>query len=337
MTAADPFSPSDPVPDSTPRSRSAPTRDPLPPTAADPALAAPSTSPPNVDNQAATSALTNDMSTLDQSGSAESTPTRLASAEQSRPGDASPADHPIGQPPGARASDADFGAEGPSDQERVAQVSPDRGPTEWTQGPPVGVGPHPLPWPENPCYDIDLLAHGDARNVIDRYRYWTREAIVADLDTRRHPLHVAIENFTHDLNIGTVVRTANAFAVQEVHIVGRRRWNRRGAMVTDRYQHLRHHDDIAGLLRCAADKGLTVVAVDNTPGSVRLESTTLPRDCLLLFGSESEGLSPEARSGAALTVSIAQFGSTRSINAGVAAGIAMHAWIRQHADLGTAW
>ena len=87
---------------------------------------------------------------------------------------------------------------------------------------PVGVGPHPLPWPSDPRFDPELLAAGDARNVVDRYRYWRREAIVADLDTRRHPLHVAIENFGHDMNIGTVVRTANAFAVAAVHIVGRR-------------------------------------------------------------------------------------------------------------------
>lgn len=210
------------------------------------------------------------------------------------------------------------------------------GPTEWNAAP-VGVGPHPQPWPAGARYDPELLAHGDTRNVIDRYRYWRREAIVADLDGRRHPLHVAIENFAHDANIGTVVRTANAFAAREVHIVGRRRWNRRGAMVTDRYQHVRHHPDVASLLALAADRGLTVVAVDNLPGSIPIESTELPRDCLLLFGGESAGLSDDARAGAATTVSIAQFGSTRSINAGVAAGIAMHAWIRQHADLSAAW
>jgi tRNA G18 (ribose-2'-O)-methylase SpoU len=199
------------------------------------------------------------------------------------------------------------------------------------------VGPHPLPWPEDARYDPELLVGGDTRNVIDPYRYWRREAIVADLDARRHPLHVAIENFGHDMNIGTVVRTANAFAVAAVHIVGRRRWNRRGAMVTDRYQHLIHHDSVEAVLAFAAGAGLTVVAVDNTPGSVPLETVALPRECLLLFGAESPGLTDAARAGAALTVSIAQFGSTRSINAGVAAGIAMHAWIRQHADLDAAW
>ena len=214
--------------------------------------------------------------------------------------------------------------------------SDEPGPTEWTTAP-VGVGPHPAPWPGGEQYDPELLARGDDRNVVDRYRYWRREAIVADLDERRHPLEVAIENFAYDANIGTVVRTANAFAVGEVHIVGRKRWNRRGAMVTDRYQHLRHHPDVGSLLRLADERRLTVVAVDNLTGSVPIETTALPRDCLLLFGAESAGLSAAARAGATRTVSIAQFGSTRSINAGVAAGIAMHAWIRQHADLTAAW
>jgi tRNA G18 (ribose-2'-O)-methylase SpoU len=209
-------------------------------------------------------------------------------------------------------------------------VDPEAGPTEW--GGSVGVGPWAGPWPDDPRYDPQLLAEGDRRNVVDRYRYWTLEAVVADLDTRRHPFHVAIENFEHDLNIGTVVRTANAFLAAEVHVVGRRRWNRRGAMVTDRYQHLRHHPDVAGVLAFAAAEGLTVVAVDNGPDAVPLETVALPQRSLLLFGQEGPGLTPAARAGAARTVSIAQFGSTRSLNAGVAAGIAMHAWVRQHAD-----
>jgi tRNA G18 (ribose-2'-O)-methylase SpoU len=208
-------------------------------------------------------------------------------------------------------------------------VTDEGGPTEW--GTTVGVGPWEGPWPEGPRYDPELLAHGDRRNVADRYRYWTVAAIVEDLDRRRHPFHVAIENLGHDLNIGSIVRTANAFLAAEVHIVGRRRWNRRGAMVTDRYQHLRHHEEVEGLLRFAEGAGLTLVAVDTGPGSVPLETTDLPERALLLFGQEGPGLSPEARAAAGLTVSIAQFGSTRSINVAVAAGIAMHAWIRRHA------
>lgn len=210
------------------------------------------------------------------------------------------------------------------------------GPTEWG-GVGHGVGPWTGPLPDDPRYDPQLLRDGDSRNVVDAYRYWTREAIVADIDTRRNPLHVAIENFGHDANIGGVVRTANAFAVDTVHIVGRRRWNRRGAMVTDRYQRLRHHDTTAELLAFAGQAGLTVVAVDNVGGAVRLEEAALPRDCLMVFGQEGPGITDETRAGAALTVSIAQFGSTRSINASVAAGIAMHAWIRQHADISRAW
>ncbi|MCB1293072.1 MAG: RNA methyltransferase [Gordonia sp.] len=211
------------------------------------------------------------------------------------------------------------------------------GPTEWQAGEPVGVGPWEGAWPEGARYDPELLTAGDTRNVVDAYRYWTREAIVADIDARRHPFHVAIENFAHDANIGTVVRTANAFAAAAVHIVGRRRWNRRGAMVTDRYQHLMHHETVDELMVWAGEQGLAVVAVDNTPGSVPLETADLPRECVLLFGQEGPGVSDIAQRHADLTVSIAQFGSTRSINAGVAAGIAMHAWIRQHADLNQAW
>ncbi|PRX47517.1 tRNA G18 (ribose-2'-O)-methylase SpoU [Prauserella shujinwangii] len=211
------------------------------------------------------------------------------------------------------------------------------GPTEWVARGEVGVGPWPGPWPDDDRYDPELLEHGDRRNVVDAYRYWRREAIVSDMDTRRHPFHVAIENFQHDHNIGTVVRTANAFAAAAVHIVGKRRWNRRGAMVTDRYQHLHHHATVAGLAEFAGERGLTVVAVDNMPGAEPVETAELPRECVLLFGQEGPGLSGEAKDVAERVVSIAQFGTTRSINAGVAAGIVMHTWIRQHADPGLAW
>ncbi|APT85549.1 RNA methyltransferase [Corynebacterium aquilae DSM 44791] len=217
----------------------------------------------------------------------------------------------------------------------------ERGPTEWFPAR-RGVGPweeeHPgQPRPSDERYDPELLDGGDSRNVVDAYRYMTRDAIVADIDTRRHELHIAIENFENDANIGTVVRTANAFAVATVHIVGRRRWNRRGAMVTDRYQHLLHHDSVADLMAWAREQDLTVVAIDNTPGCVPLETAELPRRCLLLFGQEGPGVSEDAQQAATMTCSIAQFGSTRSINVGVASGIAMHAWIRQHADLRNAW
>ncbi|MBY6686662.1 RNA methyltransferase [Rhodococcus sp. BP-149] len=218
--------------------------------------------------------------------------------------------------------------------------SDEAGATEWGEHPrgaPAWDVERDGPRPTDPRYDAELLDEGDRRNVVDAYRYWTREAIVADLDTRRHPMHVAIENFAHDANIGTVVRTANAFGAAAVHIVGRRRWNRRGAMVTDRYQHIEHHETVEALTAYAAKAGLTVVAVDNVPGSVPLETAVLPRNALLLFGQEGPGVTDDARAAASMTVSIAQFGSTRSINAGVAAGITMHAWIRQHADPDLAW
>ena len=224
----------------------------------------------------------------------------------------------------------------PNNSSAQEPVETGKGPTEWNDGR-HGVGPWEGPWPDGAQYDPELLREGDRRNVVDAYRYWSREAITADIDKRRHALHIAIENFENDSNIGTVVRTANAFAVDTVHIVGRRRWNRRGAMVTDRYQHLQHHATVEELLQWTNAEGLTVVAIDNTPGCVPLETAELPERCLLLFGQEGPGVTQAAQDAALMTCSIAQFGSTRSINAGVAAGIAMHAWIRQHADLEKAW
>jgi len=196
----------------------------------------------------------------------------------------------------------------------------------------VGVGPWPGEWPTDPRLDPELLTNGDRRNVVDRYRYWRHEEVVADLDKRRHAFHVAIENWQHDLNIGTVVRNANAFLAEEVHIVGNRRWNRRGAMVTDRYQHVRHHPDIEAFVSWAHAAGLPVVGIDNLPGSRPLETVRLPYRCALLFGQEGPGLSETARAACDQLFSIAQYGSTRSINAGVASGIAMHAWVREHAE-----
>jgi tRNA G18 (ribose-2'-O)-methylase SpoU len=195
----------------------------------------------------------------------------------------------------------------------------------------VGVGPWEGDPPDDDRLDPELLADGDARNVVDRYRYWRHEAIVADLDTRRFPYHVAIENWAHDLNIGTVVRNANAFLASGVHIVGRRRWNRRGAMVTDRYQHVVHHPDVASLLTWAAGEDLVVLGVDNLPGSVPIDEYDLPRRCVLLFGQEGPGLSVEAREAVRDVLHLKQFGSTRSINAGVASGVAMYEWVRRHA------
>ena len=194
----------------------------------------------------------------------------------------------------------------------------------------IGVGPHPDPWPEGDHFDRELLAEGDRRNVVDKYRYWTREAIVADLDETRSPLHVAIENWEHDFNIGTVVRNANAFNTAAVHIIGKRRWNRRGAMVTDRYHHVHHHETVVGFVDWASAENLAIIGIDNLPGSVPIEHTALPEACVMVFGQEGPGLSLAVRELAQQVCSISQFGSTRSINAGVASGIALHTWVVQH-------
>ena len=196
-----------------------------------------------------------------------------------------------------------------------------------------GVGPWVGPLPTDPRCDQELLATGDSRNVVDKYRYWTMQAIVADLDTKRHSFHVAIENWQHDLNIGSIVRTANAFLADTVHIVGRKRWNRRGAMVTDRYQHVLHHETVEGLVAFANEHGLPIVAIDNLPNSQAIEKIVLPQNCILLFGQEGPGLSPEALAAASMAVEITQFGSTRSLNASAAAAIVMHQWVVHHAPL----
>jgi tRNA G18 (ribose-2'-O)-methylase SpoU len=204
------------------------------------------------------------------------------------------------------------------------QPEPSHEQTTW------GVGPHPKPWPVGEQYDPELLENGDTRNVLDQYRYWTMEAIVAELDSRRHKFHVAIENWQHDLNIGSIVRTANAFLAAEVHIIGNRRWNRRGAMVTDRYQHVRHHSTVEEFLEWTKSENLPIIAIDNVPGCKKIEEYKLPEACVLLFGQEGPGLSEPAIEAATVVLEISQFGSTRSINASAAAAIAMHNWITQH-------
>lgn len=196
---------------------------------------------------------------------------------------------------------------------------------------PIGVGPHPHPWPEDPRLDLELLADGDTRNVTDEYRYWTRDAIVADLDTKRHTFHVAIENWQHDFNIGTVVRNANAFLAHTVHIIGKKRWNRRGAMVTDRYQHIENHASVEAFTRWAAESGLPLIGIDIIERSTPIESSRLPKRCVLVFGQEGPGLSDAMIEACDRVHAITQYGSTRSINVGVASGIAMYEWSRTHA------
>jgi len=172
---------------------------------------------------------------------------------------------------------------------------------------------------------------GDKRNVIDRYRYWSNQAIVADLDSRRHDFHVGIENWEHDFNIGAIVRTANAFNASAIHIIGRRRWNRRGAMVTDRYLNVIHHTDAQAFGQWADEAGIGVIGLDNLPGAEPLERAKLPQRCVLLFGQEGPGLSQAALAQCERLLEISQYGSTRSLNAGAAAAIAMYHWALQHA------
>ena len=252
----------------------------------------------------------------------------------------------------------------------------------------VGVGPweeaHPgEPRPTDVQYDLQLLDEGDRRNVLDRYRYWTVAEIKADLDARgRHDFEVAVENWTHDFNIGSMVRTANAFQARRVHIVGPHKWNRKGALMTELYQHVENHPSIAQLVECwhnriageiaaaraeagaaafhaheAAVHGDTsvvaaataqvdaaearireleasrVIAMDIIPGAVPMETYRFPKRCLMLFGAEGPGLSEKALELADDVVYISQFGSVRSINAGAAAAVSMHAWIAQHAAI----
>ncbi len=203
----------------------------------------------------------------------------------------------------------------------------------------VGVGPWQGERPAGEAaerYDPELLSGGDRRNVEDRYRYWSLEAVRADLAARAHPVHVAAENVGHDLNLGSLVRTANAMGVAGVHVVGRRRWNRRGAMVTDRYLQVHHHPDAEALAAWASTAGpsgraLPLLGLDTGPGTAPLETYDLPAACVLLLGSEGEGLSGAARERCAAILEITQFGSTRSINVAAAGAIALHAWVRRHA------
>jgi len=226
--------------------------------------------------------------------------------------------------------------EQPANDQDASGDNPSPELTTWGVGPWQGQWPDGVGEPGSP-YDTDLLANGDSRNVLDHYRYWSMEAIVADLDSQRHKYHVAIENWQHDLNIGSIVRTANAFLAAEVHIIGNRRWNRRGAMVTDRYQHVRHHPTVEDFVEWAQSCGLganggplPIIGIDNVPGCQKIEEFSLPEACVLLFGQEGPGLSEQALEASDTILEITQFGSTRSINASAAAAITMHCWIEQH-------
>jgi tRNA G18 (ribose-2'-O)-methylase SpoU len=179
-------------------------------------------------------------------------------------------------------------------------------------------------------YDPELLENGDRRNVLDKYRYWSVEAIVVDLNTKRHSLRIAIENWQHDLNIGSIVRTANAFNVSSVHIVGKRDWNRRGAMVTDKYLTVIHHPTVADFKAWCDEHKVAIIGIDNVDVSTPIESAEFPKDCVLFLGQEGAGMSDEAVAVCQQVLAISQYGSTRSMNASAAGAIAMYAWAMQH-------
>lgn len=217
--------------------------------------------------------------------------------------------------------------------------------TNYTDNSPeVGVGPWPdsQDLPVGDYYDPELLREGDRRNVPDRFRYWSNQAITAQLDQELIPnpedlsvpaLEIAIENIAHDFNIGSIIRTANGLGVRHVHIVGRRRFNRRGAMVTDRYLHLHFHENAVALADYAHEKRLTIVGMDNLPRAQALETCKLPARCLMIFGEESQGITSDIQEILDLLVQITQYGSTRSLNVGHAAAISMWAWVLAHPRL----
>ncbi|MEY4323467.1 MAG: hypothetical protein RL410_1248 [Actinomycetota bacterium] len=193
-----------------------------------------------------------------------------------------------------------------------------------------GVGPHPLPWPRGDEYDEQLLADGDRRNVADEYRYLTVEAIRTKLAAARLPLEVAIENWQHDLNIGSLVRTSNAFNLNAVHIVGKKHWNQHGALMTDKYLDVQHHPNVKSLRDYADNAGLLVVGIENGVNAIPLHENPLPRNAILFLGNEGSGLTDEGLSACDVVLEIPQWGSVRSMNASVAGGIVIFEWIRQH-------
>lgn len=180
----------------------------------------------------------------------------------------------------------------------------------------------------NDNIDPELVKNGDTRNVVDKYKTWTNTAIKQDLAKNSFAMHIAIENYQHDFNIGTIVRNANAFNVAGVHIIGKRQWNKRGAMVTNKYLQLYHHKDIADFTAWAKTNKLQIIGIDNIEGSVPLGKTKLPKNSVLVFGQEGPGLSPLLQKVCVNIVAIEQFGSTRSVNVGVASGIILYEWVK---------
>lgn len=171
----------------------------------------------------------------------------------------------------------------------------------------------------------------DRRNLVDDYKGLAVADIKQDMNLRSHDFHVAIENLQHDLNIGSIVRSANAFNAQAVHIIGKKHWNRRGAMATEKYLDVFYYSTIDDFVAAVKSSGLTIIGVDNIHGAVPLGQASLPRRAVLVFGQEGPGLSEPMVTQCESVVAIEQFGSTRSLNVSAAASIVMYSWIQKYA------
>jgi len=168
----------------------------------------------------------------------------------------------------------------------------------------------------------------DSRNLIDEYKGLENEQVFDALETKRTPLEIAIENVEHDFNIGSIVRTANSFNVQKVHIIGKKKYNRRGAMCTDKYLKIEHHPTVEDFLKTQENRELVAIE-NNTERAKPLNSKFFQPNTTLIFGSENNGITPELLKISHDVRYIESFGSTRSVNVGVAAGIAMYEFARQ--------
>ena len=168
----------------------------------------------------------------------------------------------------------------------------------------------------------------DARNLIDEFKGMPNEQVFDELERTRTPLEIAIENVEHDFNIGSIVRTANSFNVQTVHIIGKKKYNRRGAMCTDKYLNITHHATLDEFLETQKNRELVAIE-NNTERAKPLNAKKFNQNTTLIFGSENNGITPELLELAHDVRFIESFGSTRSVNVGVAAGIAMYEYARQ--------
>ncbi len=170
----------------------------------------------------------------------------------------------------------------------------------------------------------------DRRNLVDKYKGKSVEQVAYDMKKHAFPLHIAIENYQHDFNIGAIVRNANAFNVAGVHIIGKRHWNRKGAMMTETYLQMHHHDSVKIFYDWAVQQDMEIIGVDNIPGSKELSKSELPKKAVYVFGQEGPGLSPDMIKICKSIIAIEQFGSTRSVNVGVASGIILYRWAEVH-------